>query len=137
MTTATLIARPSFALDTRHAVLRFERGPALALPQTRPAPPVVYRRAVDTLASQIRALAAKRGYDKLDNSTKIAVRNEIAEQLGASRQVVYATLSRKPKGTKAGAPRVHTDRCPCCEQALLTQSAHEAVARHHGRKRNR
>jgi hypothetical protein len=82
-----------------------------------------------TLAAQIRQLAAERGYDKLDADAQRAMRREIADELGTRIQNVVKALKQDPErqGKGGGAPRVHSDRCPLCEQALLTHAAHNAI----------
>jgi len=96
-----------------------------------------------TLAARIRQLAADRGYADVETfkDVPLEVRQDIAEEIGKRIQHVNKALSQgEGQGAGGGRPRTHTDRCPLCEQALLTHSAHEAIERNtpkfrSGRKR--
>jgi hypothetical protein len=81
-----------------------------------------------TLAAQIRQVAAERGYDKLDADAQRAVRREIADELGTIVQNVVNALKRTGRQGRKAAPR-DEHHCPTCGQALRTQRAREEVER--------
>jgi len=114
--TAQQLSPNPFIVHTRYAVLRLRIAPSWYGPAVTE----------QTLASRIRARAAELDYDAKDADTQRALRRQIAEELGTLTQNVVKAL--KQTGTR-GAPRIHTDRCPYCEQALLTKGAREALER--------
>jgi len=129
---ATLIARPQMIFPSprsQHVVLlRFERGPehASSLDTGHRRPWYVRRVTQQTLASQIRALAAERGYDKASPDEQRALRREIADELETRIQnVAKALVQTGQRGL--GRPRVHHERCPWCDQALVSDSAKRAA----------
>jgi len=144
MLTATHATHPmtAFTVRSRYSVLKLRMsqarwyGPAVTKRSTRTPTPAA---PAQTLASQIRELAAERGYADAESyqAVPLEVRQGIAGELEIKLNHVNSALSRDPsrQGKGGGAKRVHTDRCPCCEQALLTQGAHEALARNHSKKR--
>jgi len=114
-TTAQQLSLNPFNVCSPYAVLRL-----------RIAPSWYGSRVTETLASQIRALAAERHYDQLDPNAQRALRREIADELGTLTQNVVKAL--KQTGTK-GRRREHAERCPLCEHAIVSHSMREAIAR--------
>jgi len=107
---------PSFGVHTRYAVLRLRTAPSWYGPAVTE----------QTLASQIRARAAELHYDGADADTQRALRRQIADELGTITQNVVTAL--KHRGQR-GRARVHEERCPVCERAVLDNATREAIAR--------
>ena len=117
-------ARAMPVAPARHAVLRLTRVGVLELAPWYP------RVVTETLASQIRALAAERHYDTLDADAQRALRRAIADELGTKIQNVVQALGRTDgQGRGGGKTRTIPDehRCPCCQQPYQTQRAREVA----------
>jgi len=104
-------------------------GGYLTVTRTTPVLLPWYRGGVtETLASQIRALAAKRDYDQLDADAQRAMRRELTKEFNTKLQVVISALKRR--GTPGGHASISVEhRCPACMQVLRTQAAKKEVER--------
>lgn len=125
VTVAPMIARTELA-HGRYTLLHFERGP-----QTRQRRPWYTSAVTATLASQIRQLAAERGYDKLKPDAQRVMRREIADELGTKIQNVVNAIDRgkAPMGRPRTAPR-----CPTCGHRLTAEEARQMAKKTKKRK---